>query len=89
MISLIKYDYNLRAFRAGLAYFSIKSLEVFISFMSASMNRVAPLRGVLSSCENDSTILTLNFSLVSNLLNDVCLVMSSMSTNSSPSLVPR
>ena len=88
-MSFIKYDCSLRAFRAGFAYFSIRSFEVFKSLIRASINSVAPCNGVLSSCENDSTILTLNFSLVSNLLSDVYLVISSMSTNSSPSFVPR
>ena len=88
-MSLIKYDYNLSAFKAGFAYFSIKSFDVFKSLISASMNKVAPCNGVRSSWENDSTILTLNFSLVSNLLSDVYLVISSISTNSSPSFAPR
>lgn len=88
-MSLIKYDYNLSAFKAGFAYFSIRSFDVFKSLIRASIKSVAPCKGVRSSCENDSTILTLNFSLVSNLLSEVYLVISSMSTNSSPSLVPR
>lgn len=59
-MSLIIYDYNLKAFKAGLINNYFYDYLISYSINIAYKKFIELFRGVLNSCEKDSIILDLN-----------------------------